>query len=48
MMKIFGLSRTRDRNGKIVKRNLKPWVNCIHTPAGWETMQVLIVELEDE
>lgn len=47
---IYGLSRSRDKRGKIVKRALNPYVNCIHTMvgSGWETMQVLVIEVEDE
>lgn len=50
MMEAFGLSRSRDSKGKVVKRSLKTWVNCIHTLAGGgycETMGVLIVEVYD-
>ena len=51
MKKIYGLSRIRDKNGVIVKRDVKPYVNCIHTMvgSGYETMQVLVMEVyEDE
>lgn len=50
MKRIFGLSRVRDEKGVIVKRRINPWVNCIHTlvGAGYETMQVLILEYEEE
>lgn len=50
MKRIFGLSRVRDEKGVIVKRRINPWVNCIHTlvGAGYETMQVLILEYTDE
>jgi hypothetical protein len=49
-MKIYGLSRSRDKHGNIVKRNLNDVVNCIHTNAGsgYKTMEILIVEVEDE
>lgn len=46
MMEAFGLSRSRDKKGNIVKR----YVNCIHTlvgGGGWSTMEVLIVEVYD-
>lgn len=47
---IYGLSRSRDEHGNIVKRNLNDVVNCIHTNAGsgYKTMEILIVEVEDE
>jgi hypothetical protein len=47
---IYGLSRSRDKHGNIVKRNLNDVVNCIHTNAGsgYKTMEILIVEVEDE
>ena len=47
--RVYGLSRSRDKKGKIVKRNLLPVVNTIHTlvGCGWETMDVLIVEVYD-
>lgn len=50
MMEAFGLSRSRDKKGNIVKRSLNPYVNCIHTlvgGGGWSTMEVLIVEVYD-
>lgn len=48
MKRIFGLSRVRDEKGVVVKRRINPWVNCIHTGVGFETMQVLILEYEEE
>lgn len=38
------------KKGNIVKRNLNPFVNCIHTNVGgaWKTMEVLVVEVYDE
>lgn len=47
--KIYGLSRSRDKHGNIVKRNLNDVVNCIHTNAWsiYKTMEILIVEVED-
>ena len=33
-MNIYGLTRTRDRHGNIVKRNLAPYVNCLHASCG--------------
>lgn len=34
MKEIYGVSRNRDKKGKVVKRNLNPYVNCIHTLTG--------------
>lgn len=44
---IFGLSRSRDKKGNVVKRNLNEWVNCIHTQVGSarENMEVYVVEV---
>lgn len=43
----YGVSRTRDAKGAIVKRDLRDWVNCVHTMCGggWETMEVLVLEV---
>lgn len=43
----YGLSRNRDKGGNIVKRNLNPYVNCLHTMmvSGFKNMEVLIVEV---
>lgn len=43
----YGVSRTRDRKGVIVKRDVRDWVNCVHTMCGggWETMEVLVLEV---
>lgn len=48
-LKCYGLSRSRDKKGNIVKRNLNPYVNTIHTliGGGWKTMEILIVEVYD-
>ena len=50
MKEAYGLSRSRDKHGNIVKRSLNPYVNCIHTNVGggYETMQVLILEIYDD
>lgn len=47
MKTFYGLSRTRNRQGEIVRRTLKPIVNCLHASCGggYETMQVLVVEV---
>ena len=34
MREVYGVSRSRDKKGVIVKRNLNPFVNCIHTMVG--------------
>ena len=50
-MNKFGVSRSRDKNGKIVKREFKDYTMCIHAQvgAGRENMWVLIAEVyEDE
>lgn len=45
----YGVSRTRDRKGVIVRRDVRDWVNCVHTMCGggWETMEVLVLEVYD-
>ena len=30
----YGVSRTRDRAGNIIKRELKPYTMCLHTRSG--------------
>lgn len=47
--RVYGLSRSRDKKGNIVKRNLNSVVNTIHTlvGCGWDTMDVIIVEVYD-
>lgn len=49
-MEAFGLSRSRDKKGNIVKRSLNPYVNCIHCSvgSGFESMAVYIVELYED
>lgn len=49
MDKIFyGLPRSRDKKGKVVKRTLKPHTNCIHAQTGMarENMEVYIVQIQ--
>lgn len=43
---IYGLSRSRDKQGKVVKRSLNDYVNCLHTQVGSarENMEVYVVE----
>lgn len=50
MKEIYGVSRSRDKKGVIVKRNLNPFVNCIHTlvGGGYDTMVVAVMEVEYE
>lgn len=50
MMEIYGLSRNRDRSGKVVKRNLNPYVNCIHTLVGTarDNMEIYVIEVYEE
>lgn len=50
MREVYGVSRSRDKKGVIVKRNLNPFVNCIHTMVGggYETMIVAVMEVEYE
>ena len=47
---IYGLSRSMDKKGNIVKRNLNDVVNCIHTNkgSGSKTMEILIVEVYEQ
>ena len=47
MIDAYGISRTRDKKGKIIKQEPLDWVNCIHTMVGggWETMAVLVLEV---
>ena len=47
---IYGLSRIRDKKCNIIKRDLKPYVNCIHTlvGSGYETMQVLVMGVYED
>lgn len=44
---IYGLSRSRDKQGKVVKRSLNDYVNCLHTQVGSarENMEVYVVEV---
>lgn len=49
-MKIYGLSRGRDKKSTIVKQEPMNYVNCIHTNVGggWETMWVLVLEVYED
>ena len=46
----YGVSRSRDKKGKIVKREFKDYTMCIHAQvgAGRENMWVLIAEVYEE
>lgn len=50
MKEIYGLSRNRDKKGKVVKRNLNPYVNCIHTLVGTarDNMEIYVIEVYEE
>lgn len=49
LLQAYGVSRTRDKKGVIIKRTILPWVNCIHCNAGggWKTMEILVFEIYD-
>lgn len=44
ILKAFGLSRSRDKKGNVVRRNLNDYVNCLHTQVGGarENMEVYV------
>lgn len=44
---VLGLSRSRDKQGNVVKRTLNPYVNCLHTQMGGGrlNMAVLVIEV---
>jgi hypothetical protein len=44
---IYGLSRSRDKKGKVVKRSLNEYVNCLHCQVGSarDNMEVYVVEV---
>lgn len=46
----YGVSRSRDKRGKIVNREFKDYTMCIHAQvgAGRENMWVLIAEVYEE
>ena len=52
MRKVYGLGRSRSSKGKgdWTNINLNEYTMCIHTlvGGGWPTMQVLIVEIDEE
>lgn len=50
MNSAYGISRTRDEKGVIVKQTTLPWVNCIHRNAGggWKTMEILVLEVYED
>ena len=48
--KYYGVSRSRDKKGKIVKREFKDYIMCVHASVGGgrETMWVLVAEVYEE
>ena len=48
--KYYGVSRSRNKKGKIVKREFKDYTMCIHAQvgAGRENMWVLVAEAYEE
>lgn len=46
----YGLSRSRDKKGNIVRRRINPYVNCLHTQVGGArvNMEVYVVEVYKE
>lgn len=50
MVAAYGISRTRDKKGVIIKQTTLPWVNCIHrnVGGGWKTMEILVLEVYDK
>lgn len=47
MKNVYGLSRSRDHQGNVVKRSLNPFVNCLHTQVGSarDNMEVYVIEI---
>jgi hypothetical protein len=50
MVDAYGISRTRDKKGVIIKQTTLPWVNCIHRNCGggWKTMEILVLEVYED
>lgn len=50
MIRAYGVSRSRDKKGRVVNSQLKPYTMCIHTMvgSGWKTMMVLVAEEYEE
>jgi len=48
MVEYFGISRSRDKHGNIVKTELKDYVMCItsFSAMGYSTMWSLVAEIE--
>ena len=48
--KYYGVSRSRDKKGKIVKREFKDYTMCVHASVGGgrESMWVLVAEVYEE
>lgn len=34
MREVYGVSRSRDKKGNVVKQGVNPYVNCIHAQVG--------------
>ena len=49
-IKAYGVSRSRDKKGRIVKREFKDYTMCIHASIGGgrESMWVLVAEEYEE
>jgi hypothetical protein len=47
LKEIYGLSRSRDKKGKVVNRSLNDYVNYLHTQVGSarDNMEVYVVEV---
>lgn len=43
---VYALSRSRDRQGNVVKRNLNPYVNCLHTQMGGGRLNMAVLVME--
>lgn len=43
---VYGLSRSRDKQGNVVKRNLNPYVNCLHTQMGGGRLNMAVLVIE--
>ena len=47
MREVYGVSRSRDKKGNVVKQGVNPYVNCIHAQVGggWMTMGIFVAEV---
>ena len=48
--KYYGVSRSRDKKGKVVKREFRDYTMCVHASVGGcrENMWVLVAEVYEE